>query len=65
MNFLNLEILHRIANGNTMAYKAEQDFERDYNVEEKEIVYCVHCRFPVEMNYEREIKMHVDCKEGE
>ncbi len=64
MNNLNLEILHRIANGNTAAFKVDEDFERSYAMakEEREIVYCSSCGFPVEMNYEKEIKLHIDCK---
>ncbi len=42
---LNLEILHRIANGNTAAFKAEQDFETSYKEASKEtaVGLCTIC----------------------
>ncbi len=45
MTNLNLEILHRIANGNTMAHKADEDFETSYREAQKEteVGLCTIC----------------------
>ncbi len=56
--FLNLEILDRVCNGNTMAYM--QDSKPDYI--EEEICHCDQCGFPMESEYEKEIGCHITCR---
>lgn len=58
-NFFSNENIIAMMDGNIRAYKIMNSIP----VEEKEIVYCSECGFPVGGNYEKEIKCHLDCKE--
>lgn len=58
-NFFSNESILAMMDGNAKAYKIINQIDI---LEEKDICYCQVCGWPMDSEYEKEIKCHIECK---